>query len=716
MDRSSEMSDRWLGAADISPVTPVAAGSYGTWAITYTVGRYGIDDGGQLRIVRRYVSDWGTPQMSDPAAAEYCTVRTSGSARVTARWEPLAHVRPYQKSISLLIDTGYLEEGDTITVVIGDRSGGGIGSRAQTFCEPNFAFKVLVDCFGVGVFKEVSRECAFDVVAAEPSELVVLAASDVTVGRSFMVRVKLQDRWGNPNESGVGTVKLKGHGLRLGSGEWRRGVWHAEAMAEKAGFYRIEAAHVPSELSARSNPVRVVDTELYHRRFWGDLHGQSRETIGTRTADDYLAFARDLALVDFVGHQANDFQITEEIWETIRAAIRKYHQPGSFVTFLGYEWSGLSSAGGDRNVHFLNDEGDLHRSSHWQVEDLGDLSTDRYPLPELFKEFEGRDDVLLMPHVGGRYANMRFHDRRLEPLIEIYSTHGEFEWLYADALAAGCRVGIACGSDDHTGRLGASYPGGAGLGVRGGLLCVQAADLTREALWDAIRNRRCYGTTGERIWLDFDCAGTPIGGETHEPPRFHVTVSGTADIERIELRRGMTSVASRAAEGSTDRLRVRWSGARTRGRERGARWDGRLECTGTLILGAEPYSFDSPLEGLTEITESTVAWRSSTRGDTDGVLVRLSDWHSGQLAVTTRIASCQVDLATFEDPVVVKAGGLNLELVIEREPAGIGQDVDCDLEDPAPIAGVHPYHVMVLQKDGAKAWSSPIWVGRDDDR
>ena len=57
---------------------------------------------------------------------------------------------------------------------------------------------------------------------------------------------------------------------------------------------------------ARSNPLRIVEAaELLP--YWGDLHGQSEETIGTNSARDFHAFARDKAFLDAVGHQGNDF-------------------------------------------------------------------------------------------------------------------------------------------------------------------------------------------------------------------------------------------------------------------------------------------------------------------------------------------------------------------------------------------------------------------------
>ena len=53
------------------------------------------------------------------------------------------------------------------------------------------------------------------------------------------------------------------------------------------------------------------------RRYWADLHGQSGETIGMGSAEGYFRYARDAAFVDMVGHQGNDFQITDAFWKKL---------------------------------------------------------------------------------------------------------------------------------------------------------------------------------------------------------------------------------------------------------------------------------------------------------------------------------------------------------------------------------------------------------------
>ena len=47
---------------------------------------------------------------------------------------------------------------------------------------------------------------------------------------------------------------------------------------------------------------------------------------------------------------------------------------------------------------------------------------------------------------------------------------------------------------------------------------------------------------------------------------------------------------------------------------------------------------------------------------------------------------------------------------VQREPLGLGCSVEAEMADRSTPAVAAPYYVMVLQKNGAKAWASPIWI------
>src|SRR5690606_37715117 len=100
---------------------------------------------------------------------------------------------------------------------------------------------------------------------------------------------------------------------------------------------------------------------------WGDLHAQTAGTVGTGSEEEYFAFGRDVACLDFTSHQGNDFQIDDAYWQHLNQVVAQFHEEGRFVVFPGYEWSANTPAGGDRNVFYREEGQPIFRSSHWQI-------------------------------------------------------------------------------------------------------------------------------------------------------------------------------------------------------------------------------------------------------------------------------------------------------------------------------------------------------------
>src|SRR5438128_2282607 len=655
---------RFVGRAWITPDTPVAAGAWGTWTFTYEVGVYGYDDRARLKIASRFASDWGRPQFTDPRGANYTTVRLEtkcATAVASLAWEPRGQVRPWFKCLVASVADGSLYPGDRIHITLGDASGGGPGSRAQTFREKGCEWRFFVDPFGTELYEPLAGSPIVDVVGGTLHRLVVVAPTTVRPGEPFDALVKAEDVWGNPCERFEGAVALGGDveglppSVRWGSGE--------VAVARLAGL-RLRAAGAEARVEARhaghradSNLIRALAAGEA-KTFWGDLHGQTRATVGTGTIEEYFAFGRDVALLDMMCHQANDFQVTEAEWQRLRREIDRFHADGRCVIFVGYEWSGMTPGGGDRNVMYRGDVASLHRSSHAEVDDMSDAATDCFPVTDLFAQLRGRDDVLLIPHIGGRYADIvGFHDPALEPLVEIYSDWGRFEWLLEDALRHGYKVGVVANSDGHKGRPGASHPGASQFGAYGGLTCVLADSLTREAVFDALKARRCYATTAaQRIHIELTVNGLPMGaeGRANGPVRILGRVVGTGPVERVDVFRGLERLrtispyTARSFEGSR-RYRIAWAGSRVRGRDRLTTWDGYLELSEGRIEAAEPWAMENPEKGITAQSERRVDWVSNTTGDDDGVDVTLSAPASAVLRFRTPVISVHVGVGELGD-------------------------------------------------------------------
>ncbi|HCU37341.1 MAG TPA: DUF3604 domain-containing protein [Armatimonadetes bacterium] len=709
------------GTCTVSPTDPVVAGSYGTWQLTYTAGQWGIDDGGTVLVLWRFATDWGTPQTEDPRAEDYLSVTTDSSASLRVRFDSKAHVRPWRKGVVIdVFDNGILP-GETITITYGDTSGGSPGSRVQTFCETSFEFRVMVNPIATGRFIKLRGCPEIMVIAGAPEALKVIAPTCCRPGEQGVLRLKFEDAWGNPTGGFDGVIRLAADPLLGLPSEVayvadETGVMPIPFACPAEGVYRVSAS--AEQMEATSNPIEC-SSQYALRRYWGDLHGQSESTVGTNTVADYFRFARDKACVDFCSHQGNDFQLTRDNWAEVQREVRAHNAPGRFVTLLGYEWSGNTGGGGDHNVWYLRDNEPIYRSGHALVDDDADIDTDRYPIESLYEQLQGRD-VVLAAHVGGRRADLARHDESLKRLVEVYSAWGEFEWMLTESLRLGHTVGVVANSDGHKGRPGASYPGVGQFGVYGGLTCVYAPDLTREAVFEALRERRCYGTTGQRINMRFTAGDYFMG--SIEPWRgfgkspFVVEVQGTEGIESIDLFADDKLIARYdgfAGRGLSESVRVSWGGARIRGRDRAAHWYGRLQITGARVLGVEPYAFDTPAEGIIGADKGMVMWRSTTVGDEDGVILHLDRIEGAVLRFHTQTYNLMLALDGLNglEPRRFDAGGVGRHVSLQRLPAE-APPADVRVEFPVTGTGFGPaaYWVRVRQVDGAKAWSSPIFL------
>ena len=414
------------------------------------------------------------------------------------------------KCVVIDVYDGSLAPGDEVRVVFGDRSQGSPGIRAQSFIEQRHEMRVLVDPTNACLLRRVPSSPVIEIVAGDVEGLNVVGPSQVKVGEHFRIAVDGVDRWGNP------THAPKGLSLRWqGTGELVIDGFEVSCQSAAKGHFIVNFL----DCEYRSNPLRVSQTEsVKPAHYWCDLHAQSDATVGTGDEREYFEFGRRWAHLDVMSHQGNDFQMSNGDWQRLGDVVREAHKDGHFVVFPGFEWSANSTAGGDRNVIYLDDDQPIFRSSHWQVPEVAENEqSPAHPADQLFERLGQHCDPersLVAAHCGGRYADIRlYHDERFERLVELSSCWGVFEWLLWDAFDCGYRVGVMCNSDGHKGRPGFEGPGAGQFGIFGGLTCVLAPELTREAVFQSLRARRCYGTTGPRILLDVEVDGQPMGSE-----------------------------------------------------------------------------------------------------------------------------------------------------------------------------------------------------------
>ena len=690
----------------------------------------------------------GRPQFDDPAAPNYVSVEASNGAVLHVEYDMKRNIRPWDKTLYIKVVRGFLREGDRIIVRFGDRRQGSPGMRLQTFCEHSFEFRVLVDAIATYNYVELPEQPEIRIVPGPPVLFKAILPTLRRCGDGFRLCLKGEDRWGNPSDLCEQRFNLRANlpvaalpdSVTFKPGEFAC-IVDGLSLAE-AGDLQIELLDESNKRVAISNPCRFVpSSELLP--YWGDLHGQSEETIGTNSARDFYEFARDKAFLDICVHQGNDFQITTEFWNHLNELSAEFTEDDRFIVFPGWEWSGNTGLGGDRNVLHMYEGRPIHRSSHALVDDLSDIDSDATSASDLFEALRD-EDCTVFAHIGGRYADIKVaHDQRIEKGVEVHSAWGTFEWLVNDAFEQGYRVGILSNSDGHKGRPGASHPGATKFGAYGGLTCVLAPTFTRAGIMQGLRQRHYYGTTGSRVLLDtrvdFDTeaelfADDPRLGEVASKMvrgammgdilrcgqarvRFRIDVHGSAAIERIDIRNGLDTLEVYRPYSETElgrRIRVIWEGSEYRGRGRETSWDGHAALEGNAFEGLTPinrYNIDRRFE---QTAPGRVEWSAITTGGFGGFDAVLRDPCAGKLHIETALIQQEIDIDKIgRDEMIFENGGIERRIRVFRLP-DINPHNSLQIERELALRDDrdNALYVRVTHEDGHYSWSSPIYLFR----
>lgn len=518
---------------------------------------------GFIVVAARHFCDMGDPQTEQPADENFVTVECSNPAAILALQNTHGWTRhPWNTGVLLRLEQGTLQIGDTVTVVLGDIRHGSPGYRAQTFAETNFQLRIGVDPAGDDTWFVVPEEATptVEIVGGQPSRLVVRVpapAASQGLRPAYDVCVKSEDIYGNPSSGTTGSAALLLNdkaplgrtGALFGINDPQRAAIPRRGDLRRA-YHWITAASDDGSLHGRSNPIGPSPHPGFNL-YWGEIHGQSGLCDGTNSPSTIYDYARRAAGLDFAAVTSHDFELTPDEWSEVSDAARSAHEPGRFVTFLGYEWSGATDRGGDNNIYFLDDDAPLIYNGPslgvppWDM--AADYTGEPQTLTDLIAQLAGYE-FMVVPHCGGRACNFDFYDPQVMPLLEIHSCHRSYEYAAHEALRRQLQFGFIGGSDDHRGALGDSHatPRDRYFSSHSGLVAVYAEELTRESLWEAFFAKRVYATNGARMIVGFSINGTMMGGEVQ------ASVGGTLDVrvfscldgllDRVELVRGTNTI------------------------------------------------------------------------------------------------------------------------------------------------------------------------------
>jgi hypothetical protein len=493
--------------------------------------------------------------------------------------------------------------------------------------------------------------------------------------------------------------------------------------------------------------------------FWGDLHAHCNITYGHGSMQDALEAATqqldfcsivahalwpdpplaDQRIAAVVEYHLQAFERLRQNWTAVQDLNLQYYQPGKFIPILGYECHSMQD--GDHNVYNTD-----HRAGIVEANSIANLK----------QQLQGTQALVIPHHIGYMKGYRGFNwdsftESDQTPFIEIYSRHGgcerdtgsypmlhtmgprSHEGTVEVGLQRGHKFGMMASTDQHGG-----YPGSYG----DGRMAVYARELTMEALWEAFKARRIYGTTGEKIVVDFRLNNAWMGEavSVQGGREINLTVQGNDFLDYVDiikngkrLKRFSVPHTPIPPAGDTIRakLRVEWGWNREEGY---TEWEGVLELLDGRIIEATPcfrgLPVTGPQEGLAHNTKvsrilengaSRCAFHSFTSRNpntltptTDSIVLDVEMPKNAQLRVTVNGKTFQHTLAELLEGTRSHflRGWLSEAVAIHRAVPVSGFLIEETITDNQPEQETDYYYVRARQLNDQWAWSSPIWVSR----
>ncbi len=581
------------GTAGLSPSSSLV-NTVGIWTVTYTAGPSGIEEGGALKI--QFPKSWfmqpyphvKAVQHDRPDKNHYVTAQASRKGvqeKVTIDDVLLDGQRDRESRVFVVsLEKGSLRAGDTLKLAFGDRAGGrNLGTNSASVAESDFV-RVATDADGNGSFKEIAESPSVTLLPGPAAEVTVYAPSAVQIGKQVAVRIVLLDEYYNAAGASPAELKLTSTDAaaefprHLAITASDQGRARFTVIFNTPGFQqiRVEAVSGGRALTPAAAVMKCTAEQPEVGLYWGDMHSHSAwswDGDGTHPFE----YARDVACLDFYANTEHNNDprgttggVTAEEWEQIRSKVRQFYDPGRFVTLLAFEAT-FGGNFGHHNVFYRDVEQAIYPLKEydtlqklWEVLEekrafmiphhlgIRFVSTQRVETVSDYIPPILRWEDLKSSSIGGVAIDWQHRNEKLRRALEIYSLHGQSEMYdpnwglsyeragdtsgvsvpgphYArDGWVTGQRMAVIASSDNHNSRPGLRH---------GGLAAVRAPQLTREAVWDAFYNKHIYGTTGERIWLEFSIDGRGMGQELEAQgkPEIRVAIAGTDDLNLVEI-------------------------------------------------------------------------------------------------------------------------------------------------------------------------------------
>ncbi len=506
-----------------------------------------IEKGGKIRILTPF-SCWGEPCLDIENKFSY----SSKTAKLTLTQKPYV-VKNRGFVYEVTVEDGYMSLEDSFNIIHTDLRTRGI--MAQPYMQNDVYFLCWEDCTGKGIFNNLLLEqCAKIHVLPGKACRFRLAVNQIQKTEDEIhIRIISLDKAYNPQ------LECQVNGQLEVIDQEKRQRYKCEVKIENGranitipaldhqGLYVIKL----SAPGFKDEYISVyASKEALEKVYYGALHGHSEISDGTFSAEHYFDYGKQYAMLDFCALTDHDWEIVEHArnkgnngLEKLIEICKDRNEDEKFVAIPAYEWMGR---GGHMNVYFREDHlEDVFIGNVTLLKERKQYLTQK----ELVEMYQDREDVLVIPHLSHGFDWDYYHPG-IQTAMEIYSQWGFSENGGAvnrkmdgmnEHLRSGKKLGLIGGADAHHGMAGqtgymSKY---SVLGYREGFAVVRAKELTRHAIFDGIKDRHVYATTGERILLDVNIDGTTSGDVIakydKDKVKINVIAGGTNKITAIKV-------------------------------------------------------------------------------------------------------------------------------------------------------------------------------------
>jgi len=528
---------------------------------------------------RNNKNDWYCLQPFDPKLDGYLVLKTTPQSRMI----PLLFNGKELGIKYIIVDDNGIEAGTQFNIEIHN-------TLVQSLVEKAKKIEMLIESPNQKL-KNVQNPPSIEVVHSKFHHLTIICPSIISVNEKFEILIRAEDKYKNLVKNFNAEIKfsLSDQSKRQSIIPIHKFLQDNEGVLKfsdisisKEGKYKIIGMHKGREYL--SNPIICEEKSSEQKLYWGFIHAHTIMSDGMLELDDFFHNLLNAGL-DFGTSTEHDheWETLDEDFTEIKQKVKQIHKDGKFISFFGYEWGYWYTGYGDICIYHYDDTVPILRSDKNKFNSTAKLIKN-------LKPFAGK--VIMIGHhtaLRSGFRNWDAFDNSVERLVEIYSTWGNQEYsskdgnplpprykffgygpnarkrgailekkgsFVQDALKKGYKLGFTAGGDDHFG----VYPSGSidpdnGL-YQLGITAVWAKALTKQDIWNALFNRKCYGSTGPRIIINFFLAQYSMGDiinvekdvEIKEKRLIKFSLVSPVNIEKIELIRNNDPIISYTPE------------------------------------------------------------------------------------------------------------------------------------------------------------------------